>query len=410
MGEISLLLIVGLMLGFYMAFGIGANDAANSMGTSVGSKALTLFQALLLCALFEFLGATLVGKHVAETIRKGILDTGAFQGHWQDLALGMTASLLAGAIWLHGASLLGLPVSTTHSIVGAVLGFGIIGAGVDAVNWMKAVTIVLSWLTSPIVGMIMAFVMVTFIHRLIMKREDAGRAAAAWSPLFVFLVFAIITLSAVYKGMPRLKLHLPLGQALLMAGGVGGLTAFVAWAFTMSRRRNAREPQVESIFRGLQILTACMMAFSHGANDVANAIGPLAAVWTIENGGDPGAEVPVPLGLLVLGGVGIIIGLFTLGRHVIETVGTRITELTPSRGFAAEFSCATTVLVCSKIGIPVSTTHTIVGAVIGVGLARGVAALDLRVVRNIIVSWLVNVPAVGLIAGGLYWLGKLAWS
>jgi PiT family inorganic phosphate transporter len=403
------LLFVGLLLGLYMAFAIGANDAANSMGTSVGSKALTLFRALVLCAVFEFLGSVLVGKHVAETIRSGILDVSAFAANPHDLALGMAAALLAAAIWLHVTSLLGLPVSTTHSIVGAVLGAGIFSIGWKHVHWEVMGKIVISWFASPTGGCLFSLLIFLLIRWAVLERREPHKAVVRWTPVFSFAVFFIIALSAIYKGMPRLGLDkIPLARALAIAAGIGALAGFVAWAFVFARRGNGSTQDPERVFAGLQILTACMMAFSHGANDVANAVGPLAALWAIEHGELPGAKVAVPIELLVLGGAGITLGLFVLGRHVIETVGRRITGLTPSRGFAAEFACATVVLVFSKIGVPISTTHTIVGCVIGVGLARGISALDLRMVGKIIAAWFIDIPAVALATGLFYWLGKAA--
>ncbi|MDQ7063400.1 MAG: anion permease [candidate division KSB1 bacterium] len=401
------MIILGLAVaaGLYMAMNIGGNDVANAMGTSVGSGALTFKQAILVAAIFEFAGAVLVGSHVTNTIRKGIVAPEAFANHPELLMYGMLAALLAGGLWLQLATALGLPVSTTHSIVGAILGFGIIsGGGVNTVAWSKVATIVMSWVISPVMGGLIAFFMFTLVRKSILLKKNPAAPTKRLAPFLIALVIFILVLSFIYKGLKNLHLDLPLGQAVLFAfiaaTGAGLLAHFTLPS--LERRMNGELKFVERIFRDLQILTACYVAFAHGANDVANSIGPLAAILNIMKTGSVAMKVQVPTWVLAMGGGGIVLGLAIWGRNVIETVGKKITEMTPSRGFSAEFGAATTVLVCSKLGLPISTTHTLVGSVIGVGFARGIAALNLRVIRNIVYSWIITMPVTGVITILLY--------
>ncbi len=387
----------------YMAWNIGANDVANAMGTSVGSHAITMKQAVLLAAVFEFAGAFLVGGHVTDTVRKGIVSTDAFQGQPEVFVLGMLAALLAAGIWLNLATFLGLPVSTTHSIIGGIVGFGLVVGGMAAINWGKLGSVVLSWFISPLAGGLMGYLTFTFIKRTVLSSWNPVRAARRVVPILIFPVTSVLVLSMLYKGLKNLKLDVSFGKALTIAIIVGFLS-FVIMKFLLNRKFSTRPrkrseafAQVEGIFAYLQIGTACYVAFAHGANDVANAIGPFAAIVAVFKSGDLAMKVPVPMWVLGLGGVGIVVGLGTWGYKVIDTIGKKITSITPSRGFSAEFATATTVLVCSKLGLPVSTSHTLVGSVIGVGLARGIAALNLTVIRAIINSWLITVPATAVV-------------
>ncbi len=384
-------------IGFYMAWNIGANDVANAMGTSVGSKTLTFRRAVILAAIFEFAGAVLVGTHVSETVRKGIVDPMHFADNPELLVLGMFAALLSSALWLNVATFFGQPVSTTHSIVGSICGMGIIAGG--AVKWRMLSHIMASWLISPLASGVMAFLMFRFIARRIFAATEPGRAVEKHAPYFVVLVAFILTLSFIYKGLKNLHLYCPLHKALIIATGVsivaGGVSYLLFKRIANHSRKRIPEDElayVASHFKYLQIVTACYVAFAHGANDVANAVGPVAAVTEIYRTGEVAMKVDVPIWILLMGGVGIVVGLATFGRRVIETIGTRITEITPSRGFSAEISAATTVLVCSKWGLPVSTTHALVGAVIGVGLARGITGLRIKTVRQILSSWTATVP------------------
>ena len=413
MGIAEWLLILSILAGLYMAWNIGANDVANAMGTSVGSGALTLRGAILVAAVFEFGGAVLVGSHVTDTIRKGIIETSMFEvtGPLGPdgpllLALGMFSALLSAGIWLQLATMWGLPVSTTHSVVGAVTGFGLLALGSAAVNWGALGTIMLSWVVSPLTGALIAASMFTLIRRTILQSEEPAAAARRIGPYLVGLVAAILVLSFIFKALTNVLDDPP----LLLAGGVAGVAGVLAAllaAIFLRRHLPQQENQyvyVERVFGWLQITTAIFVAFAHGANDVANAVGPLAAVVNIVGSGltELPDQVPVPLWVLALGGFGIVIGLATWGYKVIETIGKQITEMTPSRGFSAEFGAATTVLIASRLGLPISTTHTLVGSVIGVGLAQGMAALNLRVIGRIVNSWLATIPAAGVLAMVLY--------
>jgi PiT family inorganic phosphate transporter len=406
----QILLILAIVGGAYMAWNIGANDVANAMGTSVGSKALTLLGAVVVAAVFEFAGAFFVGNRVTSTIAKGIISLDAVVGHELELACGMAAALFAAAIWLNVASRLGWPVSTTHSIVGAVIGFGLVLAGAADVQWGGVGKIVLSWIISPLSGALLAVAVYWLLVLPIYRSREPATQLRRIVPPATGMVFFLLALSMFYKGLKNLHLDLPVGEALIMAAVVGIIAAGVAHALIIRRPLEndvnlfMRFKQTEPVFAVLQVITACYMAFAHGANDVANSVGPLAAVVAVVSTGAIAKEAAVPLWVLALGGVGIVIGLATYGHRVIATVGRKITSITPSRGFSAEFGCATTVLICSKLGLPVSTTHTLVGAVVGVGLARGIRGLDLRVVRDIALSWLVTIPFTAVLTVLLYLL------
>jgi len=390
--------------GLFMAWGIGANDVANAMATSVGSKALTIKQAILVAAIFEFLGAVLAGGAVTSTIRKGIVDADLLSATPELLVYGMLAALLAAGTWLLIASRNGWPVSTTHSIVGAIVGFAAVGIGVDAVRWGEVGTIVMSWVVSPVVAGFIAYLIYRSVQKLILSREDPLARAKRYVPVYIFLAAFTITLVTILKGLKHVGLEISLKDAYLLAI-VLAMGVAVVGAFFISRiepDRKAEKNQhfytVERVFGVLMVITACGMAFAHGSNDVANAIGPLAAVIGIATTGAIAAKSALPIWVLMLGGGGIVIGLATFGRHVIATVGKKITQLTPSRGFAAELAAATTIVIASGTGIPISTTHTLVGAVLGVGMARGIEAIDLRVVARIFVSWVVTIPAGAFLA------------
>ncbi len=393
--EISPALWIAGFLALYMAWAIGANDVANAMGTSVGSGALTVWGAILVAGIFEFCGAFFAGGHVTDTVRKGMLDLSMIDR--DQLIYGMLASLAAAGTLLVGATRFGLPVSTTHSIVGAIVGFGAVAIGPDAVKWDKITHIVLSWLTSPLLSGVIAFFIFQITRSRVLDRPDPVAQIRKLGPVFFFFVFFIIGLVTLFKGLKPLNLDLNLGEALIGSTVLGFIGMGLGIFFIRRVNLGPEDPKnrfsrVERIFVVLQILTACAIAFAHGSNDVANSIGPLAAVAHAIQGMDLGSKAPVEPWMLAIGGVGIIVGLGTWGYRVMETVGKRITELTPSRGFAAQLSAATTIVLASRMGIPISTTHTLVGAVLGVGLARGIGALDLRVVGKIIASWVATLP------------------
>lgn len=387
------------VFGLFMAWGIGANDVANAMATSVGSKALTIRQAILVAAVFEFLGAVLAGGAVTSTIRQGIVDAELLSGSPELLIYGMLAALLAAGSWLLIASRNGWPVSTTHSIVGAIVGFAAVGIGIDAVQWGKVGTIVISWVVSPLMAGFIAFLIYGSVQRLILSQPDPLARAKKYVPVYIFFAAFTITLVTILKGLSHVGLTISVAGSYLLAIAIA---IGIAIAGAIAIRRIQPDPKVEKrqhfytverVFAVLMIVTACSMAFAHGSNDVANAIGPLAAVISVAQSGVVGAQSALPLWVLFIGGIGIVTGLATFGVHVISTVGRKITQLTPSRGFAAELAAATTIVIASGTGIPISTTHTLVGAVLGVGLARGIEAIDLRVVGRIFVSWVVTIPA-----------------
>jgi len=406
-------LVLAIIFGFYMTWGIGANDVANAMGTSVGSGAITVMQAIIIAAVFEFAGAFIAGGHVTKTIRKGIIDPSSITGSPEILVYGMLAALLAAAVWLMVASSRGWPVSTTHSIVGAVVGFAIVGIGVEAVQWDKIGQIVASWVVSPALGGLVAFLLMMSIRKLILNTDTPFQNAKRWGPAYVFLVGFIISLVTLFKGLKHLNIDLSVGMSFLVAVIIGVAIAIAGWLLINrvqvdeTADRDFHFASVEKVFTPMMIFTACAMAFAHGSNDVANGIGPMAAVVSIVTAAQEGAQEIVqqksalPLWILLLGGVGIVIGLATMGYRVMRTIGTKITELTPSRGFCATLAAASVVVLASRTGLPVSTTHIAVGAVIGVGLARGVGAIDLRVIGGIVVSWVVTLP-VGAVLAALF--------
>jgi PiT family inorganic phosphate transporter len=397
-------LILAAAFGLFMAWGIGANDVANAMATSVGSRALTFKQAMVVAAVFEFSGAFLAGGQVTSTIRKGIIESSHVANNPELLVYGMLAALLAAAVWLLLASRKGWPVSTTHSIVGAIVGFAVVGIGVQSVHWSKIGTIVASWVVSPILSGFMAFFLFMSVQKLILNTDDPLRNARKYVPFYIFAVGFILALVTLMKGLAHVGLHLSAAQSVAIAV-ISGLVTSSIGVIAIRRIKivptedvDFRFTNVEKIFGILMVFTASGMAFAHGSNDVANAIGPVAAVVSIVKSGAVTQTSTLGTWILLLGGSGIVLGLATYGWRVIRTVGRSITELTPSRGFAAELSAATTVVLASGTGIPVSTTHTLVGAVMGVGIARGIGALNLRVVRNIMLSWIITLPAGGLLA------------
>lgn len=393
-------LILVALFGLFMAWGVGANDVANAMGTSVGSGVLTVRQAVIVAAIFEFAGAYLAGGAVTETIRKGIVDTGLLTNTPELLIFGMLAALLAAAIWLLIASHFGWPVSTTHSIVGAIVGFAAVGIGIEAVKWGKVGSIVMSWVVSPLLAGLIAYALFRSVQRLVLDTEKPFENAKRYVPMYMFFAGFIMTLVTLLKGLKHVGLHLSTAHSYLIAVAVGLVVAVIGAVIIRRMQidpeadRNFHYANVERVFGVLMVVTACSMAFAHGSNDVANAIGPVAAVVSvIDHDGVIGQKSELSSWILLLGAGGIVFGLLTYGHRVMATIGKKITELTPSRGFACELSAATTVVLASGTGLPISTTHTLVGAVLGVGFARGIAALNLRMIRTIFMSWIVTLPA-----------------
>ena len=401
----TVFLILAAVFGLFMAWGIGANDVANAMATSVGSKALTIKQAVIIAAIFEFAGAILAGGQVTKTIRKGIVDADLLSASPELLLYGMLASLLAAGVWLLIASKNGWPVSTTHSIVGAIVGFAMVGIGMEAVHWDKVGFIVASWVVSPLLAGFISYMLFRSVLKLILNTEHPFDNAKKYVPYYMFLVGFIISLVTLVKGLKHVGLDLTAMEQYGYAALIGFVIMIAGKLYINTIKHDPKADKdfhftnVERVFGVLMVLTACAMAFAHGSNDVANAIGPVAAVVSIvQSGGEVASQAALPLWVLFLGGVGIVVGLVMYGKRVIETVGNQITELTPSRGFAATLAAATTVVLASGTGLPISTTHTLVGAILGVGLARGMAALNLTVIRNIFMSWVVTLPAGALLS------------
>lgn len=400
----TILLALACVFGLFMAWGIGANDVANAMGTSVGARALTLKQAILIAAIFEFAGAYLAGGEVTSTIRKGIVDPALMSDMPELMVFGMLSALLAAGTWLYIASLNGWPVSTTHSIVGAIVGFASVGISVNAVDWAQVGTIAASWVISPLLAGTMAYALFISVRSLILDQDDPFSRARRYVPIYMWLVGFMISMVTLTKGLKHVGLHVELGfgsafvDAAALSAGMGVLLALLGSLFLRRIEPTGADENsidnVEKVFGILMIFTACAMAFAHGSNDVANAVGPLAAVVsTIQSGGEITKTTAMPWWVLGLGAMGIVLGLSTFGWRVIKTIGRKITELTPSRGFAAELAAAATVVLASATGLPISTTHTLVGAVLGVGLARGVEALHLPTIWAVVTSWIVTLPA-----------------
>lgn len=404
------LILVAAAAGLFMAWGIGANDVANAMATSVGSRALTLRQAVLVAAVFEFAGAYLAGGEVTSTVRSGIVDAGWFTDTPGLLVYGMLAALLAAGVWLAVASHFGLPVSTTHSIIGAIVGFAAVGIGTHAVHWGQVGSIVASWVISPLLAGLLAFTLFRSVQGLILNTRDPFQRARRYVPVYIFATGFIMSLMTLLKGLTHLGLELPTAQSYALATAVGFVLALGGAMIIRrirpdpSRDRAYHFANVERIFAVLMVVTACAMAFAHGSNDVANAVGPVAAVLSVVATGGVTEKAPVMPWVLLLGACGLVAGLMTYGHKVIATVGRRITDLTPSRGFCCELAAASTVVLASGTGLPVSTTHTLVGAVLGVGMARGIAALNLGVIGGIFMSWLITLPAGAILSVTFFYL------
>ncbi len=387
-------LLVAIIAGFYMAVNIGANDVANSMGTSVASGALTLRKAVVVAGVCNFVGAVLLGVYVTNTIRKGVINPATFAPNPNLLIYGMIAVLLGAGGWVSIATYLKLPVSTTHSIVGALIGFGLLGAGIQGIQWKVVGAIVLSWFVSPIGGAGVSYLLFTIIRRKILDTTHPLRAAKGVGPFFVGLVLFVIGFAIAYGvskrlwGSPHFSYVLGIATAIAIMGGLASYIFLGRYALS----ENDEYEEMEELSKPLQVLSASYVALANGANDVANSIGPVAAILAVMETQKVTMQVPVPIWVLGLGGIGLVIGISTWGYRVMETIGRKITEVTPTRGFAAEFGAATAVIICSRLGMPVSTTHASVGSVVGVGMARGIGAINLTVIGRIGISWLVTVP------------------
>ena len=395
----TIILLIAAFGGFFMAFGIGANDVANAMGTSVGSKVLTIKQAVLVAAVFEFLGAFLAGGGVTQTIRKGVIDPALFDGNLEILIYGMISALFAAGTWLLVASLRGWPVSTTHTIVGAIVGFGIYALGINEINWTVVGNIGLSWITSPLSSALVAGLFYYICKTYIIDNDSRFKGLII--RLYIFLAGFAIALITVTKGLKNIfkqqELFVSFQESVLVSAIAALIFTFIFYYFSKAKLKQSVNS--ESQFAYLMIFTSCAVAFAHGSNDVANAIGPLAAINQATNQllNQP-YTLETPLWILFLGATGIVIGLATLGYRVMKTIGENIVKLTPSKGFSAQLAAALTVVIASQLDMPVSTTHTLVGAVIGIGLVEGASAINFNSVRTIVLSWVVTLPAGALLS------------
>jgi len=397
----TIVLIVGYVFGFYMAWNIGANDVANSMASAVGAKAITVRQAVFIAGILNVVGAVFLGSHVTDTIRKGIVSTQVL-GDPELALVGALAALLSAALWVSFATWKSLPVSTTHSIVGAMIGFGIMAGGFSVIQWAKLGAVVLSWVISPLFAMVISYVMFKAIVRLILSRSAPVESAMKLSPAFIGIAIFIVILSFLFKTPVGKTLAIGAPAAVLLALVLAVVLGWLGKKVIQKLLGGPAAAGAEEIFRRIQIGTSCYVALAQGANDVANAIGPLAVIYFIVKTGAVGAKVPVPIFLLLFGGVGIACGISMAGYRVMDTLGHKITTLSNTRGFSVDFAAATTVLVASKLGLPVSTTHAAVGGVMGVGIARGIEAVNFRIILRIVLYWVLTVPAAAVTSMVLY--------
>jgi len=384
-------LIVGYIVGFYMAWNIGANDVANSMAPVVGAKAVTIRQAIFIAVILNVIGAVFIGAHVTNTIRKGIVSTDVLTDPHLVL-IGALSAMLAASLWVNFATWKSLPVSTTHSIVGAMIGFGIIAGGFSVINWIKLAAVVVSWIISPLFSLVISYFLFKIILKLILSKKNAFIWSLKLSPFFIGSTVFIVVLSFLFKTPLGDNLSIKLTDALMIAFTIAFSFGFAGMKVLKRFVKESSLHGAEEIFRFIQIGTACYVALAQGANDVANAIGPLAVIYFLVKTGSVGATVPVPVFLLIFGGIGIACGISMAGHRVMDTLGKKITALSNTRGFAVNFATATTVLVASKMGLPVSTTHAAVGGVMGIGLARGVEAVNFSIVYKIMLYWILTVP------------------
>lgn len=404
MDHYSISLILAVIFCFMMTWGVGANDLANVMSTTMGSKAVTVKQAMLIAIIFEFAGAFLGGADVTETMREGIINTNQLMDKPFILIEGMLGVLLACTIWMNLASFIGVPVSITNALVGSMVGFGWLVLGNGAVQWSQVSHIAIGWITSPLISGITAYALITSMQLLIFTKRDPLEKAKVYIPFYLFLVGCILSFITVFKGLTHFHIYLNFKQGLVVTLATSVfMTGIGMWVIKHiperpEMRRRERFLQVEKYFAVLMALTACAMVFAHGANDVSLTVAPLTIVHSIVvHGNQPLTATGYPTWIVLLGCLGVISGFLIYGRRVIETVGSSITALTPSRAFAATLAAATTVVIATSSGIPVSATQTLVGAVLGVGLARGIGALNLIVIRNIFTSWILTLPAASIL-------------
>jgi inorganic phosphate transporter, PiT family len=395
---ISLLIVI--ILAFYLAFNLGANDVANAMGTSVGSKAVTLKQALVIAGILEFTGAVLFGHEVTETLATNVANPALFTNAPQLLLMGMISVLIACGLWLQIATSRGLPVSSSHAVVGAIAGFSWVALGVNAIAWSGIGLITVGWIITPVISGAIAALFYSQIQRWILQQEHQVTQLNEWIPwlsaaligIFGVIVLPTLTHPITEFLITKTGFTIPDHDIGLLIGGfaVFGLTIY-SWRQLAVGEKNKQS--IEKIFGKYQLLSACFVAFAHGSNDVGNAIAPLATItYIMKNNVVPMGEIDIPLWILVLGAGGIVTGLGVLGKKVIATIGESIITLQPSSGFCAELATATTILMASRFGLPVSTSHALVGAVVGIGLVQDLKSVKFATLKNIATAWVVTVP------------------
>jgi len=483
--DLTWVVVLGGLCMAYMAWGIGANDVANSFGTAFGARCLTIRQACVIAAVCELAGAVLLGGDVADTIRKGMMDIDLYSGDEGRVLImaGMTSVLLAAATWLLVASKYGLPVSTTHSAVGGVIAFAVASKGYGSVKWSKVGMIIASWFISPTMSAIIGFVMYGSLSALVLKHDDSLRRAKIAAPFLVFLMTFVLAMFTIYKGAKGIGLNkthpaVAVGASFGISALAGGLSyPFVIWwgkqiaarevakklaveqelAQDPEKNQAERQPEkpanasypkiadsdpdlvitkagedgidkidvhvkevdgqkptsegeppveeswseTERLFQSFVVIVAAFQSIAHGANDVANSVGPFGAVLAASQG-ELGKKTSIPVWVFFVAGFCIVIGLAMYGVKVMQTIGNNITPVTPSKAFCAQWAATSVVLLATRLGIPISTTHAAVGGVLGVGLAEGVRNIRWSVMAKIFTSWIVTLPIVGITAAGAY--------
>ncbi|WP_369815982.1 inorganic phosphate transporter [Anabaena sp. CA = ATCC 33047] len=424
--EISITLLIVAILAFYVAWNLGANDVANAMGTSVGSKAITLKQALIIAGVLEFTGAVLFGHQVTATLATKVAKPDLFAATPQVLVIGMLTVLISCGMWLQIATTRGLPVSSSHAVVGAIAGFSWVALGVGAIDWSTIGSITIGWILTPVISGAIAALFYSQIKHWILDQPQQIQQLQEWIPWLSTVligVFGVIVLPLFTQPInnfliAQLGIHIPPHDIPLVIGAVAAV------ALTMISWRQLEEaeeekplpspqspvPSPEYLFARFQVLSACFVAFAHGSNDVGNAIAPVAAIVYIDHTGQvPTNSMTIPLWILILGGAGIVAGLAVWGKKVIATIGENIISLQPSSGFCAELATATTILLASRLGLPVSTSHALVGGVVGIGLVQDINSVKFQTLKGIAAAWLVTVPVSAVLSAVIFNIARIFW-
>ncbi|MEH2072637.1 MAG: inorganic phosphate transporter [Nostoc sp.] len=421
------------LLAFYVAWNLGANDVANAMGTSVGSKAITLKQALIIAGVLEFTGAVLFGHQVTETLATKIANPGLFAATPEILVLGMATVLVSCGVWLQIATSRGLPVSSSHAVVGAIAGFSWVALGIDAIDWSSIGMITIGWVLTPVISGAIAALFYSQIKHWILDRPNQLAQLQEWIPWLstVLLgIFGVIVLPSLTQPLTNFLIeqvgfNLPDYDIPLLTGAVAavGLT-IVSWrqieqtgdegqrnrrqGDTGANNNSSLNTPLEKLFARFQLLSACFVAFAHGSNDVGNAIAPLAAIVYINTTGSvPVDGITIPIWILILGGAGIVGGLAVWGKKVIATIGENIISLQPSSGFCAELATATTILIASRLGLPVSTSHALVGGVVGIGLVQNIKSIKFKTLQGIAGAWLITIPVSAVLSAAIFSIARI---